>query len=413
MSIQDLLSLNNLHYLADTSANANIQRQQRTYYPEKSSYKATEKISIKMHGNAFVDFSNSSLRFVFTPVGTAGGNCAFGSDCSSINLFNRCRIVAPGGETISDLLDVNLLAFIETKLKQSAEYNFTVGPSYGLASDVTPIYLNNQSYEFTLPLIHLSPFFRGSDKLCPPQLAEGLIIELYLENVSTALISTGATTTGFLVEEVELMADGILVADSVSNAIMDMSEGQNIMVYEWSDVVDNASFNSAEEKNTYFEIPQSLTNALETVTTTRVSASVNDAEVNSFFTYGPADSHELSTILNDDQFSAQLGSTKFPQQTLIGGPRIYQNILYSQGVLNNTKPACFNLVIAEFYNNHAMYCTDLRLSKIYDNSGRTISDNQRFSVFIKNNNSVANVCNVFVYHTARVEIRNNRCSVVR
>ena len=420
--------MNNLHYLADTSANANIQRQQRIHYPEKSSYKSTEKISFKMHGKSFVDFCNSSLRFVFVPTGTPNGKCGFGKGGSSINLFNRCRVVAPGGETISDLFDLNLLSIIESKTKQSKEYTEVVGQSYGYSVANTEGLKVDKGYEFTVPLIHLSPFFRGTKAVCPPQLVEGMIIELYLETSQQALISTTVTAfpnakiTDYLVNEIEMICDSILVADSVLSNVLDMSMGQDIMVYEFTDVVDNASFNSVDEKKINFEIPQSLTNALEIVSTIRGTAAVNTANTNGFQMVGPDKSP--SANINLDQYQAQLGSTKFPQQPALGAARIYQGNLYSQGVLQSRKSDCFSLTYEEFgsegpgavtpaTSDFGMYLTDLRLSKLYDNAGRTISDNQRLSIMIKQYISSNIVCNVFVYFTARVEIRNGRATVVR
>jgi hypothetical protein len=413
--MEELLSLNNLHYLADTSANANIQRQQRIYYPEKSSYKSKEKISFKMHGNSFVDFCNSSLRFIFTIVG--GTSATFSNNSSAVSLFNRCRVVAPGGEAISDLFDLNLLSVIESKTKQSKEYTEVVGSSYGLETAATAR-LSGTDYEFTIPLIHLSPFFK-TGTLCPPQLVEGMIIELYLETAQQALEDpAGTPVTDFNVKECELICDSVLVADSVLSTVLDMSEGKNIMVYEFVDVVDNASFSSADENKIYFEIPQSLTNALEMVSSIRKSEDVNNVSRSGFSMIGP--SREVSANINLDQYQAQLGSTKFPQQVALGASRIYQGNLYAQGVLHSRKSDCFSLTFDEFASESGValsklgvYMTDLRLSKMYNNAGRTISDNQRLSVMIKQFVSQSSVCNVFVYFTARVEIRNGRCTTVR
>ena len=418
--MEELLSLNNLHYLADTSANANIQRQQRIYYPEKSSYKSKEKISFKMHGNSFVDFCNSSLRFIFEPTGLVDSSCTFGLNTSAVNLFNRCRVVSPGGEAISDLFDLNLLSVIENKTKQSKEYSDIVGGSYGYNQQL-PLtrYDVDVSYEFTIPLIHLSPFFK-TGTLCPPQLVEDMIIELYLETASQSLVSTGteAGVTDFNVKEPELICDSVLVADSVLSSVLDMSEGKNIMVYEFVDVVDNASFSSAVENKIYFEIPQSLTNALEMTSSIRKSENVNSLDSSGFEMIGP--SRAAGANINLDQYQAQLGSTKFPQQVALGASRIYQGNLYAQGVLHSRKSDCFSLTFDEFASESnialsklGVYMTDLRLSKMYNNAGRTISDNQRLSVMIKQFVSQSSVCNVFVYFTARVEIRNGRCSTVR
>jgi hypothetical protein len=110
-----------------------------------------------------------------------------------------------------------------------------------------------------------------------------------------------------------------------------------------------------------------------------------------------------------------LGSNKYPQQPAIGGARIYQQILHSQGVLQSKTCDRFDINLEDIETTSGVYPVNLRTSKIFDNSGRTLSNSQRLSIYLRRfQTSVSDesyVLNMFIYYTARIVIKGGKLSI--
>jgi hypothetical protein len=418
MSSNDILDLNNLIYVADSNASVALNKVQRIFYPEKSTYKSQERIAITIHGNQFLDFKNSSIRFLINYSGTIGNTVRFGTLTSATALFNRVRVVSKDGIVLTDLMNSNLFSFIDTKLKNSKLYEDIVGDSYGYENGGFVTIAATTQAEFTIPLRFLSPLF-NSDQLLPPQISDGMTVELFLENPTIALDVSGggAQPVDYSLDNVELLVDSSLVQDDTRNTVENMGfKANDDLVYEFVDVVDSISYAPIGTEKIYYEAPHSLTNALEAVTVLRKTVNINNFQASSLLTNGAKN----KPYSNEDSMSYSLGSNKFPQQPAIGGARIYQQILHSQGVLQSTTCDNFNLPLDNPYVNpmqthNGCYPVNLRTSKIFDNSGRTISNSQRLSVEIRRwelaGANETYQLNMFIYYTSRIVIKNGQMSI--
>jgi hypothetical protein len=397
--LSDELILNDLIYGPVTDPSVQLQRSLQARYPDKSTYTPGEKISIVLSGDNFLDMKNSSLYIKFT---TDGGSHNFGKEQgSSLNLFNRARVIAPGGETITDVLRSNLWAAACQRLKLSKVERDALGNSYGFGLNR----LVGVSY-YTIPLRFISPLF-ASDQLIPPVMADGMIIELYLETAAQAYIGAG----GYTVDDVELTLDTIRCSDSVTREL-----STTALTYEFTDVVHSESFMSSADSQIYYEGPHSLTNALEAFAVLRPTNEIQSAGDNGFRMVGPKD--DFATITDDDQMGWAVGSIKLPQQKALNGARIYNALVHSQGVLaGNTNfdiPRDYPSNTNSLYTHElGIYAVNLRRSRAYDNSGRELSNGQRLTVFIKQSLAANYQMDVFVYYTARVRIGEGRITMER
>jgi hypothetical protein len=416
MTSNDILDLNNLMYLPDTNASVAVARTQRTFYPEKSSYRERERISITIDGNQFLDFKNSSLRFLFKPLN--GTISKFGDFASATNFFSRVRVVSKDGIVFTDLLRANLFSHLESLLKDSKLYREVVGLSYGYNSSFTSTL--NPTYEYTIPMRMLSPLFNCS-QLLPPQLSDGMTIEFFLEDPTVAfdlLSEPGVFITVYEINNVELLVDASLVQDNTRNEVENMGFGaSDDLVYEFTDVVNSQSFAPLGSDDIYFEAPHSLSNALEAITVLRKQNNVLNPNASSMDTVGPFSNNlKLNTdYKNQDLMSYSLGSNKFPEQPVLGAARIYQQILYSQGVLQSRTCNQFNVELLNTHVRYGMYPVNLRTSKLFDNSGRTVSNAQRLSVSLRryeiDEASKNYILDMFIYYTARIVVKNGKMSI--
>jgi hypothetical protein len=415
MTSNTILDLNNLMYLPDTDASVALSKTQRTFYPEKSSYRERERVCITIDGNQFLDFKNSSLRFLFKPIN--GGINRFGDFASCSNLFSRVRVVSKDGVVFTDLLRANLFSHLESLLKDSKLYREVVGLSYGFNNSFEGSI--NQTYEYTIPMRMLSPLFNNG-QLLPPQLSDGMSIEFYLEDPQVAfdIVGVASETTQYEINNIELLVDASLVQDNTRSQVSGMgSASGDDLVYEFVDVVNSQSFAPLGSDDIYFEAPHSLSNALEVITVLRKQANVLNPSASSMDTVGPFSNPASynTDYKNEDVMSYSLGSNKFPEQPVIGAAKIYQQILYSQGVLQSHTCNQFNVELLNTHIRYGMYPVNLRTSKLFNNSGRTISNSQRLSVSLRryevDEASKNYILDMFIYYTARIVVKNGLLSV--
>lgn len=402
MSITDQeLILNDLVYGPITDPSVQIQRQLKARYPDKSSYKAGEKMTIKLDGSNFLDMKNSSLYFKFTPSATTG-LWSFGNEQgSALNLFNRVRVVAPGGKASADLLNSNAFNACVGRMKQGAQRLANSGDAYGFGLAGQAL---NTAYYFNIPMHRLSPLFQN-EQLLPPDLADGMIIEFYLETAAQAFsLGTGASPT-YTIDQPTMYVDTTTCSDSVTRAVRGMD-----WTYEFTDVVQSESFMSSTDQQIYYEVPQSLTNAVEAFAILRVSTDIDKHTINGFRMKGPLVA--VGAVTDDDQMEWSIGSTKLPQQGAMNGARIYNVLLNAQGVTAGKDE--FNIQRnLEFSTDLGVYSCDLRRSRMYANSGRELSDGQRLVLYIKQSTAANYVANIYVYYQARIVMRGGRIDVER
>jgi hypothetical protein len=413
------LDLNDLLYVQGTDASVAENRSLRKFYPEKNIFQNDEKILFRIHGRQFIDSKNSSLRFkiVFTTTGNvkAGEGLYSGS---IYNIFSRCRVISSTGKCISDLHNLNLWNRMSQRIYRGGLHNSIVAPIYGVndraAAGSEDEWKTNTEYEFIIPLRFLSPFL-DCPQLVPPQIAENLQIELFLENtIRCGKTLAAGTISKYEVINPELILDTYLVTPAIDSAVMSMSNQKMVYeFYDWVQVEGNASVNSGEIN---LALTYPLSNCLECFTTIRKVSIVNDKNKDSFSTKKIG--LRANQISQDDQFVMRVGQLQLPQQRCIGGPEIYNMLVNGRKQLESNVNIDFDLPRVRFEEfggeedtPWSCYFANLCRSNLFENSGREVSNQQALVAQIKQAVPGNDMLNLFAKYVARVVIENNHLRV--
>ncbi|MHA2051887.1 MAG: hypothetical protein ACW986_19945 [Promethearchaeota archaeon] len=405
------LDLNNLLYLQGTDASVAMQRSLRKFYPEKNIFQNDEKILFRLHGRQFIDMKCSSLKFTitFNKATTAGlpGGAENLFSGSIYNIFKRCRILTSTGKSISDLDNLNLFNRMSSRLYRGGHHNNIIGSTYGLngSGGSEDDWVADTPYTFVIPMRFLSPFW-DNEQLCPPQIAENMSVELFLENTTRCGVSAGGDPlTSYSVTNPEIIADVILVTPAIDSAVSSMSNQR--MVYEYKDFVQIESTMSVNAGDLALPLTYPLSNALECFTTIRTVANVNSPNTDSFETTG------INTTVpsTDDQFVMRIGSIQLPQARIIGGPEIYNMLLNGRNQLQSNVNTDFDLRRDNLGGKWGVYFANLRRSNLFDNSGREVSNQQNLVAEIKIANPANNIVNMYACYIGRVVINDNYLTI--
>ena len=405
------LDLNNLLYLQGTDASVAMNKQLRKFYPEKNVFQNDEKILFRLHGRQFIDMKCSSLKFTITFTGDtvlAGiGNLSG----SILNIFKRCRILTSTGKSISDLDNLNLFNRMSQKLYRGTLHSDVIGGSYGLngITGSEDQWSTGVPYTFIVPMRFLSPYW-DNEQLCPPQIAENMSVELFLENTTRCGRQATGTLTSYSVTNPEIIADVILVTPAIDSAVSSMSNQR--MVYEYKDFVQIESTMSVNAGDLSLPLTYPLSNALECWTTIRKVSNVNGKTSDSFHTT-PIGT-KTTTLSSDDQFVMRIGSIQLPQARIIGGTEMYNMLLNGRNQLQSNTNTNFNLTIRDFEditNPWGVYFANLRRSNLFDNSGREVSNQQNLVAEIKIKTPANNIVNMFCQYVGRVVINDNYLTI--
>lgn len=413
------LDLNDLLYVQGTDASVAENRQLRKFYPEKNIFQNDEKILFRIHGRQFIDSKNSALRFkiVFTTTQNVKAGQALYSG-SIYNIFSRCRVISSTGKCISDLHNLNLWNRMSSRIYRGVLHNSTIAPIYGVngreAAGSEDLWEDGKEYEFIIPLRFLSPFL-DCPQLVPPQIAENLQIELFLENtIRCGKTLLAGTISKYEVFNPELILDTYLVTPAIDSAVMSMSNQKMVYeFYDWVQVEGNASVNSGEIN---LALTYPLSNCLECFTTIRSVAIVNDKNKDSFATKPIG--LKAGSVSDDDQFVMRVGQLQLPQQRCIGGPEIYNMLVNGRKQLECSINADFDLPRIRFQLDiagddtaWACYFANLCRSNLFENSGREVSNQQALVAQIKQAVPGNDILNMFAKYVARVVIENNHLRV--
>jgi len=407
--IVESLDLNDLMYLQGTDASVADGRQLRKFFPEKTVFQNGEKILFRLHGRQFIDMKNSALRFTVKFTGatvTAGFDTYSGS---ILNIFRRSRIISATGKSISDVNNHNMLARMSARLYRGNQYNDTLGAVIGLqGAGSYNTWSSGTEYEFVVPMRLVSPFWDNC-QLLPPQISEGLQVELFLEDLIRCGISSAGTLTKYQVLNPELICDVVQVNPAIDSAVASMSSQK--MVYEYHDFVQIESTMSIDSGDLHLPLTYPLSNALEAFVTIRSTANANAATKDSFATTRIT---TYSSSVND-QLVWRSGSIQLPQARAIGGAQIYNILLNGKGALSNNHSMDFSLKRSNFdaandvtnEKGWGVYFVNLRRSNLFDNSGREVSNQQSLVAEIKTAGTANNIIDMYCKFLGRIVIEKN------
>lgn len=221
-----LLQVNKMLYKMPPSLGITARRHHVIDFSQQSSYNAGQTMVFDIQtGSYFIDGKNSYLRLNIIP----DQDATFGSG-GATNIISRVVVRTKSGKEWCRCEEFNL--YIRNVLRYTCNENYLnrTARSYGYTNDGTGAVSANggDGTLFTIPL-WLIPCF-NQDKLLPPQIMEGLRIELTLASVNTALVNDGVAPTTYSVKNAEIHSDAFDIADQFKRKVAEMSARQGLIL---------------------------------------------------------------------------------------------------------------------------------------------------------------------------------------
>jgi len=287
---EGLMRVNQLAYEFPAQLSVSTRRHRVTNYFQRNSYAQGETMVLDSQtGSAFVCGPDSYLSFVLTT--TVAGT--FGSG-SVLNLFRTVRVKTRGGQELNRIENFNVLASKYAKWTKSNDWVASEAQVLGFAGSEIHGTGVATATRYTIPLKYIAPIFAQS-KLLPPQLCEGLRIELDTENHDTAL--AGVTGT-YSITVPQILFDATTIADAFSRRIGELSatQGLNIM---FSNFYSNQVSGSGGQTSFNYDIKKAASKCMRLWVVSRKNANINTAASDSLGSL-PMDYSSVSTHIGAD-----------------------------------------------------------------------------------------------------------------
>jgi hypothetical protein len=302
-----LLQVNKMLYKMPPSLGITARRHHVIDFSQQNGYSNGQTMVFDLQtGSYFIDGKNSYLRLDVTIASTANGNYRSGGVS---NLIKRVVIRTKSGKEWCRCEEFNLYVRNCLRYKCTENYINRTGKSYGFGSDSTATNQSSQAngvtYRWTLPL-WLIPCF-NQDKLLPPQIMEGLRIELTLEDPAVAFESTGAVNS-YTVTNAEIHSDAFDIADQFKRKVAEMSARQGLILVHKEYFHSNVG-TIAESTSYNFDIKKACSKACRNFTVLRLEANSTGASRQS------ADSLNAE-VYKVSRYQAHVGQDYMPNQPI-------------------------------------------------------------------------------------------------
>jgi hypothetical protein len=242
--VESLLAVNQLQFTLPPQLGIATSRKHVVMFPQQASYTGSSTIIIDSQtGSTYVDPFNSYFVFKVAMTVTGGAGVWSWGSGSVANIIDRIIVRSRSGKELSRVESFPLWAKYSQLYSKGRDWLQTIGraqgyPDYGATVSNTTYGDSNdsgQTYTFILPL-HLIPCFAPlNGKLLPPQLMEGLRLEITLADPRTAVAPYNATAITNVTSVVtpELHYDCFTIADQFARKIIDMSARSGLkLLYE-------------------------------------------------------------------------------------------------------------------------------------------------------------------------------------
>ena len=293
---QSLLQVNNLTYKLPPSLSIATKRVLRNDFFQQNSYASGGEIMVLdcQSGNMFVDPHRSFLRF---DVKTLGAQGAFGAG-SGANLFSRIIVRTRSGAEITRLETANLITIFKNRYEKPLDWFSTIGEAQGYGE------LAKSTGQGTCCAIRLSDLIPCFDPeggvLLPPQMMQGLRIEI--ETASSALALIGASVTSFQINNPRIQFCNVQLGDAFARRIAEISASQGLSVIH-REIFHTQVSSSANGQTAYnFDIKKACSKALKCIVLSR-SAAAPAANTDSL----------ISTPWDYNSYQSRVGELYHPQ----------------------------------------------------------------------------------------------------
>ena len=367
--VESLLAVNQLQFTLPPQLGIATSRKHVVMFPQQASYAGASTIIIDSQtGSTYVDPFNSYFVFKVSMTVTGPTVWSWGSG-SVANIIDRIIVRSRSGKELSRVESFPLWAKYSQLYSKGRDWLQTIGraqgyPDYGATPSQTAYGDANATateYTFILPLSLIPCFAPLNGKLLPPQLMEGLRLEITLADPRNAVVTVdGASPIGGVTSSItpELHYDCFTIADQFARKIIDMSARSGLkLLYE-------EAFHTLVVSNTTtinFDIKKACSKGLRLMLIPRDSSLVGGVGVDpvasypyNFFTqqinigseYIP--NQKLSTPSTDIKGNLEsYYQTMFAHNALLGNtciaPVQYTGVLNTNRITYSSAMSCFTL----------------------------------------------------------------------
>jgi hypothetical protein len=403
-----LLQVNKMLYKMPPSLGITARRHHVIDFSQQNSYSAGQTVVFDIQtGSYFIDPKNSYLRL---DVATIGGDATAFNSGGITNIIKRVVIRTKSGKEWCRAEEFNL--YIRNALRYGASNNYLnkVGKSYGFDEGVA---VTAGGSRYTIPL-WLIPCF-NQDKLLPPQIMEGLRIELTLAGVGEAFES-GDALTGYVVSNAEIHSDAFDIADQFKRKVAEMSARQGLILVHKEYFHSNVG--TITTTSTYnYDIKKACSKACRNFNVLRPNADISTLNADSM------NAEDYNVV----RYQAHIGQDYMPNQPITIddplGPQennvneAYYDTQFVWDKVNQTW-YCNTVTPEEFLGltgtkKLGMVAFNLNKSHVTDLDGYVLNNSRALVVDIKCDNDRARKVDTFLQHlrvakvyTANAEIRD-------
>lgn len=380
---QSLLQVNKLLYKMPPMIGIASKKHHRIDYFQSSNYVNGEVMVLDSQtGSEFVNPKTSYLKMKIEPNGAGSFNTG-----SVGNVINRIVVRTRTGKEISRLENANLLIKNRQIYECPRNWKRTIGVSQGyniselLAEEEVPI-----SKVYILPLWVIPCF--NVDCLLPPQMMEGLRIEITLEtpNVAFGPITgpTPSTVTEYSVNRPEIHWDSVDLADQFKRKIAEMAarQGLNIVHKEYFHTIVASSSSGQTQFN--FDVKKAASKALRLFIVSRDQAKISSAAADGM---GSAQYDYLS-------YQSRIGAIYYPNAPLKvddisedGNAESYYQTVYCNGKVDqcwypcSVDPAQYTALASPTFNQlNSLVMFNYNKSTVSDLQGSQVNNSRAILV---------------------------------
>jgi hypothetical protein len=418
--VESLLAVNALQFTLPPQLGIATSRKHVVMFPQQASYTGASTIIIDSQtGSTYVDPFNSYFVFKVNMTITGPAVWSWGSG-SVANLIDRIIVRSRSGKELSRVESFPLWAKFSQLYSKNRDWVQTIGrsqgyPNYNLAPSNTAYGDSNTSasdYTFVLPL-HLIPCFAPlNGKLLPPQLMEGLRLEITLADPRNAVVSVdGTAPIGGVSSTItpELHYDCFTIADQFTRKIIDMSARSGLkLLYE-------EAFHTLVVAGTTtinFDIKKACSKGLRLMLIPRDSATVGSTGVD------PVASYPYCFFTQQ----INIGSEYIPNQKLStvttdlkGNLESYYQTMFAHNALSGScsiSPLEYTGTTGRTTYNGAMTCFTLNKSNVTGLNGFVINNSRALVVNLTRTTTPTNLrVDAFLVHLRSLDVMVSNVSV--
>jgi hypothetical protein len=415
--VESLLAVNQLQFTLPPQLGIATSRKHVVMFPQQASYTGASTIIIDSQtGSTYVDPFNSY--FVFK-VKLGNVNPMTWGSGSVANLIDRVIVRSRSGKELSRVESFPLWAKFSQLYSKNRDWVQTIGrsqgyPNYntapGVATYGSPL-LDSVVYTFILPLSVIPCFAPLNGKLLPPQLMEGLRLEITLANTNDIVTNYNATPlTGSVTTEItpELHYDCFTIADQFARKIIDMSARSGLkLLYE-------EAFHTLVVANTTtinFDIKKACSKGLRLMLIPRDNTQVSG------LAYDTVASNPYPFLTQQ----INIGSEYIPNQKLTTGTlqqnnfEAYYQTMFAHNALNGScaiSPLEYTGNTARTVYNGAMTCFTLNKSNVTGLNGFVINNSRALVVNLTRDVAPATLrIDAFLVHLRSLDVMVSNVSV--